>query len=175
MSTGYFNSIDVAPAVLPNTITKAYQTQEAMLDDWQAFFFMFVISTFFTPGTSSWHTVATTDLIVLDKDITEKSLTGRICSASPEQRDYLAKIINATQSVPSDIKLLTQEQLLSDPSCVDVYVTAVQQPSPFISRLTSPMYMRSFGQQAAFPAQSYPSLFNVDPVQVDTQPLFLCI
>lgn len=77
------------------------------------------------------------------KDV-RTALSNATVVASPEERDCLASLL-LTYSVnvqsAKDIRLLTQEQYMSNTGCVDAYCTSVVEGSPFLSRLAYPFYV----------------------------------
>ena len=160
------------PLETRNVQCKSFATEAAMLEQWTAGRLDGVVCVADPGNGAKLVGAAGTEFIVaLDKQITDSKYAGRICGASPEQRDCLGALLG--DQVPSDIKLLTQQQYLENADCVDVYVTAVQQPSRFLSALQRPVYVKSTSpaSDATFPADTYPTTYNIAPVVVQTRQL----
>lgn len=163
MSLGIYNPTECAPFVAGRSV-KAFQTEQAAADQWHMGRLAGVVATRRPgPGAAGGRAVGTLYVVALDAAITAAGLGGRTCAASPEQRDVLAEMVGDAR--PSDLKLLTQQQYLEDPACVDVYVTAVNSPSPFLAALPRPVHLREVpGASASFPADAYATTYNLDPV-----------
>lgn len=155
----------VARLGFPFTL-KPFPTTSQAVEGWSAGRMGGVLTTAPAAPAQTVTAVGRQFLVVLDQDIREGGFGGRICAASPEQRDILAGLVGREE--PADLRLLTQEQYLEDPSCVDVYVTAVAQPSAFLSTLRRPVYLKDpwSGRQGtqAFQAQTYTTTYNTEPV-----------
>lgn len=170
MATGFFNPLD-APDV-PNP--RPFPTEQAMLDEWYAGNLSSVITATPPADAATVTPFGTRSVVVLDqKGVSDAQYSGRICAASPEQRDLLSELLGDEE--PADLKLLTQQEYLNDPSCVDIYVTAVPSPSAFLQSLGRPVYIKSDRSgQSLFPAQQYAKACNVGPAEVRVVVLYRC-
>lgn len=163
MATGYYNAGDVTgiPAGKP------FPTEDAMLEQWAAGGLTGVLCAD-DPGQGATRQPLTvqTFLVALDTTITDGGFAGRRCAASPEQRDALARLLGPAR--PSDLKLLTQQQYQEAQGCVDVYVTAVTQPSPFLDALDQPVYVKDLDwgpDRPRLQVQALANTLNVSPVR----------
>lgn len=158
MATGYYNAGDVDGARwLPSA--KPFPTEEAMLQQWAGGALTGVLCAD-DPGLGATRQAVTVDtyVVALDKAITDGKFAGRRCAASPEQRDALAGLLGPDR--PADLKLLTQQQYLEAQACVDVYVTAVTQPSQFLDALGQPVYVKDLDWGPTTPRLQVQGLVN---------------
>lgn len=143
-----------------------------MLDAWAAGRLKGIVDSSCPPGGRLQSFVATSYLIALDSTITDEGLAGRVVAACPERRDFLAKTVSDIGQTPKDIGLLTQQQYLANPDCVDVFFTAVRIGSPFLPSLDKPFYIKQLHATGdsvrPFPVETFPMSYNVEPVTVDT-------
>jgi len=171
--TGYYNAVDGLPPLAPGQL-KSFPTEQSMLDEWNLGHLTAVISSNKPPDAVAVQTIDDRFVVVIDKSISDESFQNRICAASPEQRDYLAALLQRTKQTPSDLKLLTQEQYLDDSTCVDIFVTSVASPSKFLQSLPFEFYIKQMhtdDQTEDFPAHTYNRSYNVK--QITTQKLIL--
>ena len=153
---------------------KSFPTTAQMVQSWREGSLGGVVTSGVNTSSPS-ISVGKSVVLALDSDIREGSWGGRICAASPEQRDVLAEMIGTEQ--PADLRLLTQRQYLDDQGCVDVYVTAVSQPSVFLADLPRPVYLKNcwagHKNTVSFPAQQYATTYNSRPVPAPELPMVL--
>lgn len=164
MSVGVYDS----PDGVQNPVV--FATQRQMLDAWAAGRLEGIVDSSCPPGGRLQSLVATSYLIAVDSTITNGGLAGRVVAACPECRDFLAKTVAELGQTPKDIGLLTQQQYLAKPDCVDVFFTAVRIGSPFLPSIGKPFYVKQLnvaGEQR-FPADAFPMAYNVEPVRADT-------
>ncbi|RYF05966.1 MAG: hypothetical protein EOO40_09725 [Deltaproteobacteria bacterium] len=175
MATGLYDTGDTAGVTDPVIFT----TQRQMMDAWDAGRLRAVVDSTCPPGGRLQSFVGTGYLVALDRTITDVGLQDRVVGASPEHRDFLARTVAASGQTPRDIGLLTQQQYLTNPQCVDVYFTGVRTPSAFLSALTTPYYVKQLEATGTavrpFPADLQPRAYNVEPVTVDTTAMNLYV
>ena len=165
---GYFNALDWDN---PNT-GQPFATEQAMLDAWYSGRVSSIITSTPPSQAHSEARVGQRYVVVISKKI-QDGLDDCICAASPEQRDMLPHLQNF-KSV-RDLKLMTQQQFLADSSCVDVFVTAVQQPSPFLAAIPFPFYLQNVPSgDVSFAADRYPLAYNMSPVDTISFDIWRC-
>lgn len=77
-------------------------------------------------------------LVVLSKTAEPNpSLSGKNVAVTPDARDALATLASATQTVPSDVRLMSMDEFIgveqgASKSCVDYFVTFVSSASAFL-------------------------------------------
>lgn len=148
---------------------KVFPTQQAMLAEWTAGHLTGIVDSS-CPSGGLWKADVGDNLVVaIDKVITDKSFSGRTFAASPELRDTLALKVTESGEIPSDIGLLTQQQYLADPGCVDIYLTSIRQgSSTFFDSIGQPFYVKQLpASGSTLHAENYQLSFNVSPVTTD--------
>lgn len=164
---GYFNPLDTTQ----DKGQTPFSTEQAMLEEWYNGRLTGILTS--NPAPFKTKEFQCTQFVVaVSKKVTNGTLDGWICAASPEQRDVLSVMVQGQK--PADLTLMTQQQYLADPNCVDLFVTAVQHPSPFLASLPFPWFCRDVAAGSQFKAEEYPLSYNVDPIMTTSLSLWLC-
>ena len=159
---------------------KLFATQQAMLAEWTAGHLTGVVDRSCPRGGRLKHKVGSNLVVMIDRKISDGDLAARVFAASPELRDLLAQKIVDSGEIPADVGLLTQQQYLADPTCVDIYLTSFRKgSSSFLNNIAVPFYVKQLEttntNATVLHAEQYPLSFNVAPVTVDSYDMSLYV